>query len=69
MRMRSSSKGQAEARSLTHMAKLDISVRSVMWVRVFPESQAFQTVTECYTKRRVILTNDTTQISLIIVFL
>lgn len=29
MRMRSSSKGQAEARSLTHTAKSDISLRSV----------------------------------------
>lgn len=38
MRMRSSSKGQAEARSLTHRAKSDISLRSVTWVRVFPES-------------------------------
>lgn len=36
MRMRSSLKGQAEARLLTHMAKMDISLRSVIRVRVFP---------------------------------
>lgn len=36
MRMRSPSKGQAEARSLTHRAKSDASLRSVPWPRVFP---------------------------------
>lgn len=41
MRMRSSSKGQTKARSLTHRAKLDISLRSVTWVRVFPGSGTF----------------------------
>lgn len=47
MRMRSSSKGQTEARSLTHRAKLDISLRSVIWVRVFPGSAAFHFVNLC----------------------
>lgn len=42
MRMRSS-KGQAEARSLTHRDTLDISLRSVTWVRVFLPSGTLQT--------------------------
>ena len=41
MRMRSPSKGQAEARSLTHGAKSDVSLRSVTWVRAFPGSHTF----------------------------
>lgn len=50
IRVRSSSKGQAEARSLTHWAKLDISQRSVIWVRVFPGSAAFHVVVLCSEK-------------------
>ncbi len=44
--MRSSPEGQAEARSLTHMAKLDVLLRSLTWVRVFPESQTLELYTE-----------------------
>ena len=49
MRMRSS-KGQAEARSLSHMAKLAVSLRSVIWVRVFQIFQHFKFCSEKMSK-------------------
>lgn len=49
MRVRSSSKGQAEARSPTHRAKSDILLRPVIWVRVFPAAGRFNL--EFYTER------------------
>lgn len=51
IRMRSSSKGQAQARSLTHRAELDISQRSVIWVRVFHGTSSVSHCLFCAVRR------------------